>query len=229
MEEKVRQLGEVVAHLTRHDVFHLGPINVSSTVVNTWIVMAVMFVAIYLLTRRVSEKPRGAQAFVEIVVEFIYSLIDTGMGKSGRKYLPIVGTLFVFIIFLNLSWFIPNFVPPTTDVMTTAALAFTTIVVVQIMGIREQGLGHYLGNFAKPLPAMLPLNVVEEFVKPFSLAIRLFGNMFGEKMVVTIFFILVPLLAPIPLMGLGILMGGIQAFIFTLLTVTYLATATHGH
>jgi len=229
MEEKVRQLGEVVAHLTRHDVLHIGPLTITSTVVNTWIVMAVMFVVVILLTRRIGEKPRGAQAFLEIVVGFIYSLIDTGMGKSGRKFLPIVGTLFIFIIFLNLSWFIPNFVPPTTDVMTTAALGITTIILVQIMGIKERGIGKYLHNFLQPMPAMMPLNVIEELVKPFSLAIRLFGNMFGEKMVVTIFFVLVPLIAPIPLMALGILMGGIQAFIFTLLTVTYLATATHGH
>lgn len=229
MEEKIHQLGEVVAHLTRHEVFHIGPVVVTSTVVNTWIVMAVLFVVVFLLTRRISDKPRGAQALLELVIEFLYSLIDPAMGKEGRKYLPIVGTLFVFIIFLNLSWFIPNFVPPTTDVMTTAGLALTTIAIVQIMGIREKGLGGYLHHFLQPLPAMAPLNVIEEFVKPFSLTIRLFGNMFGEKMVATIFFILVPLFAPIPLMALGILMGGIQAFIFTLLTVTYLATATHGH
>lgn len=229
MEEKVRQLSEVVGHLTRHEVFQLGPLTVTSTVVNTWIVMVVMFTVIFLLTRRLSERPKGAQTILELVIEFVYSLIDAGMGKAGRKYLPIVGTLFIYIIFLNLSWFIPNFVPPTTDVMTTAALGITTIIIVQLMGIREQGLGGYLAHFVKPMPFMAPLNIIEEFVKPFSLAIRLFGNMFGEKMVVTIFFILVPLFAPIPLMALGVLMGGIQAFIFTLLTVTYLATATHGH
>lgn len=229
MEEKVRQLSEVVGHLTRHEVFQPGPLTVTSTVVNTWIVMVVMFTVIFLLTRRLSERPKGAQTILELVIEFVYSLIDAGMGKAGRKYLPIVGTLFIYIIFLNLSWFIPNFVPPTTDVMTTAALGITTIIIVQLMGIREQGLGGYLAHFVKPMPFMAPLNIIEEFVKPFSLAIRLFGNMFGEKMVVTIFFILVPLFAPIPLMALGVLMGGIQAFIFTLLTVTYLATATHGH
>lgn len=229
MEEKARQLGEVVAHITRHEVFHLGPIPVTSTVVNTWIVMAVMFVVVFLLTRRISEKPRGAQALLEIAVEFFYSLIDQGMGKVGRKFLPIVGTLFVFIIFLNLSWFIPNFVPPTTDLMTTAGFAFTTIILVQIMGIREKGLGGYLRNFTQPMAFMLPLNVFEEFIKPISLSIRLFGNMFGEKMVTSIFFILIPLFVPVPLMALGILMGAIQAYIFTLLTVTYLATATQGH
>lgn len=229
MEEKVRQLGEVVGTLTRDEVFQVGPIPITSTVVNTWIVMVVMFAVLYLLTRRLGDKPKGAQTLLEMAVGFFYSLIDDSMGKAGRKFLPIVGTLFIYILFLNLSWFIPNFTPPTTDVMTTAALAITTILLVQLMGIREKGFGGYLRNFAQPLPMMLPLNIIEEIVKPLSLAIRLFGNMFGEKMVVTIFFILVPLVAPIPLMGLGILMGAIQAFIFTLLTVTYLATATQGH
>lgn len=229
MEQKIQALVEVVPHLIRHEVFHIGPIPVTSTVVNTWLIMAILFVTAFLMTRRLGDKPRGAQTLLEIVVGYFYSLIDEGLGKSGRKYLPIVGTLFIFILFLNLSWFIPNMVPPTTDLMTTAGLAITTIIIVQLMGIREKGFGGYLANFAQPIPLMLPLNILEEIVKPFSLAIRLFGNLFGEKMVTSIFFILVPLLVPIPLMALGVLMGAIQAFIFTLLTVTYLATSTHGH
>ncbi len=229
MEQKIQALMEILPHMVRHEVFRIGPLSVTTTVINTWVVMAVLFITVFLLTRRLSDKPRGAQTILELAVGFFYYLIDEGLGKSGRKYLPIVGTLFIFILFLNLSWFIPNMVPPTTDLMTTAALAITTIIIVQIMGIREQGLGGYLKNFAKPIPLMLPLNILEEFVKPFSLAIRLFGNLFGEKMVTSIFFVLVPLLVPIPLMALGVLMGTIQAFIFTLLTVTYLATATHGH
>lgn len=229
MEAKIQELAEVISHLVRHEVFRIGPVVITTTVINTWIVMAVLFAVVYLLTRKLDEKPRGAQAFLEIVIEFFYSLIDTGLGKAGRKFLPIVGAIFTFIIFLNLSWFIPGMVPPTTDLMTTAALGITTTIIVQAMGIREKGFGGYLRNFAQPVVVLLPMNLIEEVVKPFSLAIRLFGNMFGEKMVVTILFILAPYFAPTPIMGLGILMGFIQAFIFTLLTVTYLATATQGH
>jgi len=229
MEAKMQQLAEVVDHLVRHEAFRIGPVVITTTVVNTWIVMAVLFAVVFLLTRKLDEKPKGAQALLEVAIEFFYSLIDTGMGKSGRKYLPIVGTLFIFIAFLNLSWFIPNMVPPTTDLMTTAALGITALALVHAMGIREKGLGGYIRHFAEPTPILLPMNLIEEVVRPFSLAIRLFGNMFGEKMVVTILFILAPLFAPTPVMALGILMGLIQAFIFTLLTVTYLATATHGH
>lgn len=229
MEAKIQQLAEVIDHMVRQEVFRIGPVVVTTTVINTWIVMAVLIGVVYLLTRNLSDKPKGAQAFLELVVEFIYSLIDTGMGRAGRKYLPIVGTLFVFIIFLNLSWFIPGMVPPTTDLMTTAALAITTVMLVHVMGVKEKGIGGYIKGFAQPVVFMAPMNLIEEVVKPFSLAIRLFGNMFGEKMVVTILFILFPLFAPTPVMGLGILMGFIQAFIFTLLSVTYLGTATQGH
>lgn len=229
MEAKIQQLAEVIDHMVRQEVFRIGPVVVTTTVINTWIVMAVLIGVVYLLTRNLSDKPKGAQAFLELVVEFIYSLIDTGMGRAGRKYLPIVGTLFVFIIFLNLSWFITGMVPPTTDLMTTAALAITTVMLVHVMGVKEKGIGGYIKGFAQPVVFMAPMNLIEEVVKPFSLAIRLFGNMFGEKMVVTILFILFPLFAPTPVMGLGILMGFIQAFIFTLLSVTYLGTATQGH
>lgn len=225
----MQALAEVIDHLVRHEVFRIGPVVITTTVVNTWMIMAVLFAVVFLLTRRLSDKPKGAQALLEIVIEFYYSIIDTGMGKAGRKYLPIVGALFTYIAFLNLSWFIPDMVPPTTDLMTTAALGITALLVVHVMGIREKGIGGYIRHFAEPTPIMLPMNLLEEVVRPFSLAIRLFGNMFGEKMVVTILFILAPMVAPTPVMGLGILMGFIQAYIFTLLTVTYLASATQGH
>src|SRR5690606_17390577 len=149
---------------------------------------------------------------------------------QGRAPLPLDYRQFVRIYLCSyVSWFIPGFVPPTTDIMTTAALAVTTIVIVQIMGIKAKGVKGYLANFAQPVPIMLPMNILEEIVKPFSLAIRLFGNMFGEKTVVTILGILLPLLLPVPIMLLGLLLGGIQAFIFTLLSVMYLAAQTKGH
>ena len=229
MEAKMQALAEVIDHLVRHEVFRIGPVVITTTVVNTWMIMAVLFAVVFLLTRNLSDKSKGAQALLEVVVELFYGLIDTGMGKEGRKYLPIVGSLFIFIAFLNLSWFIPDMVPPTTDLMTTAALGVTALLLVHAMGIRERGIVGYLRHYAEPTPIMLPMNLLEEVVRPFSLAIRLFGNMFGEKMVVTILFILAPLLAPTPVMALGLLMGFIQAYIFTLLTVTYLAGATQGH
>lgn len=151
----MQSLAEVIDHLVRHEVFRIGPVVITTTVINTWIIMAVLFAVVFLLTRKLSDKPKGAQALLEVVIELYYGLIDTGMGKAGRKYLPIVGTLFTFIAFLNLSWFIPDMVPPTTDLMTTAALGVTTLLLVHIMGIREKGLGGYLPPFRRADPDLV--------------------------------------------------------------------------
>jgi len=224
-----KALGEIMTHVQPHQVFYLGPIPVYSTVVNTWIIMGLLLVLVFLATRKLSFIPRGVQHILEMLVEFFYSLLEEAMGKEGRRYLPLAGTLFVFILSLNLAWLIPGMKPPTMDLSTTAAFAVTTIILVQLIGIRKKGLVGYIKHFFQPAPFLFPLNVIEELVKPVSLSLRLFGNMFGEEMVVTILFIMLPFLLPTPVMLLGVLMGLIQAFVFTLLTVTYIANFVHGH
>lgn len=225
----LRALGEIMTHVRPVEIFRLGPIPIYSTVVNTWIIMALLLGGIFLATRKTSFIPRGIQHVLEMLLEFFYSLLEETMGKEGRRYLPLVVTLFVFILSLNLSWFIPGMKPPTMDLSTTAAFAVTTIILVQIFGIRKLGLGGYIRHFFQPAPFLFPLNVIEELVKPVSLSLRLFGNLFGEEMVVTILFLMIPFLLPTPIMLLGVLMGTIQAFVFTLLTVTYIANFIHGH
>lgn len=227
MEAKIEAIGQVLDHLLRYEVFYIGPIPVTSTVVNTWIVMLGLFVVVWLLTRKGFERiPRGVQSLLEIAIEFIYSIIDANYGRSGRRYLYLVGSFFLFIWAMNLSWFIPDLVPPTTDIMTTAALGIVAVLSVHVVAIREKGFANYVKHYLKPSPIMAPMTLLEEVTKPFSLALRLFGNMFGEKMVVTILFLLVPLLVPVPVMFLGLLMGTIQAYIFSLLVTTYLAHFT---
>ncbi|MHB1125885.1 MAG: F0F1 ATP synthase subunit A [Bacillota bacterium] len=229
MSEKFAELANIMEHMKPHEIFRIGSIPVYSTVVNTWVIMALLIVAVWVLTRKIKTIPRGKQHGAELIVEFIYGLLESAMGKHGRKFAPLIGTLFVFILFLNLGWFIPTLKPPTTDLSTTAAFGATTIILVQLIGIREKGLKKYLLHFLSPTPVLAPLNIVEELVKPVSLSLRLFGNMFGEKMVVSILFILVPILIPTPVMILGVLMGLIQAFVFTLLTTTYITAMVHGH
>ena len=151
------------------------------------------------------------------------------MGKEGRKYIPLVGTLFVFILFLNLSWLIPGMRPPTTDLSTTVSFAIVTIILVQIIGIKKQGLGGYVKHFFQPNPFLFPLNVIEELVKPVSLSLRLFANMFGEKTAVAVLFLMIPLVVPTPVMLLGLIMGLIQALVFSLLTAVYIANFVQGH
>lgn len=224
---------EALQHLLEHVrpsvLFHLGSIAITTTVVNTWIVMLILFPLAYFLTRRLKTIPRGIQNLLEMLADFIYGLLEDSMGKEGRKFFPLIGTLFVFILFLNLSWFIPEMKPPTTDLSTTVALAVVTIIIVELVGIRKRGLGGYIKHFFQPTPFLFPLNLAEELVKPVSLSLRLFANMFGEKAVVAALLLMFPLFLPIPVMFLGVIMGLIQALVFSLLTVVYIATLVKGH
>jgi len=229
MEEKVYQLSKIMKKMTPGEMFNIGPIPVDSTVVNQWMAMLVLFALVYLGTRKLSIRPKGAQVFMELIIQFLYGVMDPALGKENRKFLPLVGSVFLFILTMNLLWFIPGLIPPTTDLSTTAGLAVATIVTVNIIGVVKKGIGGYVHHFMEPTPVLAPLNIIEELVKPLSLSLRLFGNMFGEKVVVTILFILVPVLVPTPIMMLGVLMGVIQAYVFTLLTVTYLTTSLKGH
>lgn len=225
----MEELAGIMEHLSPHPVFYIGTVPVMNTVVNTWVMMAVLILMAFIATRNLKLVPRGWQHLPEMAVEFIYGLIDPMLGKKGRRYLPLVGTLFIFILFLNLSWLIPGMRPPTMDLSTTAGFAIATIILVQIIAIAEVGLKKYVHGYISPIAPLAPLNVIEEAVKPVSLSLRLYGNMFGEEMVVTIIAMLVPLVVPTAIQLLGVLMGFIQAFVFTLLTVTYLATRTQGH
>ena len=232
MEEKVRALSKIMEKMTPEPVFNIGPVLIDTTIINQWIAMFLLFGLIFWITRGLKSRPEGKrQVIAELIVESFQGLLETNLGKKGRKYTSLVGTLFLFILTMNLLWFIPipGLMPPTTDLSTTFGLAITTIITVNIIGLLNNGLKGYLRHFAEPFPVMLPLNVVEEAVKPVSLSLRLFGNMFGEKVAVTILFLMLPLLIPVPVMLLGVLMGVVQAFVFTLLTVTYLTTSIKGH
>ena len=186
-------LQDVLEHVRPAVVFYLGTIPVTTSVVSTWIVMAIVIPLSYFIGKRVKPVPRGAQHLVEMVAEFFYGLLEETMGREGRKYLPLVGTLFLFILFLNLSWFIPGMKPPTTDLSTTLGFAVVTVISVQVIGIKKLGIGGYIKHYFQPNPFMFPLILLEELVKPVSLSLRLFANMFGEETVVMGLFMMIPL------------------------------------
>jgi F-type H+-transporting ATPase subunit a len=225
----LENLQHLLEHVRPTVLFQIGDIPITTTVFNTWIVMLILLPVVYFLSRRLQTIPRGMQNLLELLADFINGLLEDTMGKEGRKFLPLVGTLFLFILFLNLSWFIPEMKPPTTDLSTTAAFAVVTIVLVQLIGIKKRGLGGYIKHFFQPTPFLFPLNLIEELVKPVSLALRLFANMFGEKTVVAALFLMFPLLLPLPVMVLGVIMGLIQALVFSLLTVVYISAFVQGH
>jgi F-type H+-transporting ATPase subunit a len=226
--EKMHELGNILAHFDRKPVFGLPWFT--TTILNTWIIWGMVVVLCFLATRRLSEnKPGKLQSVLEMFVEFVYGLLEPAFGREGRKYLWFIGGLFVAVMTLNVSWLIPNMLPPVTDFSTTFGLGAFAILSVHVIGARKKGLKHYLHHYTSPSPIMAPLTLIEELMRPFTLAIRLFGNMFGEKMVVTVLFILAPLFLPTPVMILGALMGLVQAFVFTLLTTSYLTGILKGH
>jgi len=226
MEQRIEQMSKIMEYMTPEYVFSIGPIPINTTIINQWIAMLVLFGLIYWITRGLKATPEGKkQVIAELIVEFFQGLLEPNLGKKGRKYALLVGSLFLFIITMNLLWFIPGLMPPTTDLSTTIGLALTTIIIVHALGFLNNGVKGYLSHFVQPFPLLLPLNLIKEIVKPVTLSLRLFGAMFGEKVAVTIFALMIPLFVPVPIMLLGALLGSLQAFVFTLLTVVYLTYA----
>ncbi len=170
---------------------------------------------------------------VEILVEFMVGLVDSIIGKKGRKYLPLFGSFFFFILTANLMGLIPGFSPPTSNLNTTLGLGIVSFCAYNYFGARAHGAG-YLKHFMGPVLFLAPLFVILEgvshLVRPVSLGLRLFGNMFGDHLAVEIFTDLSKIGVPVIFYLLGTLVSVIQAFVFTLLSVIYVAMAvSHDH
>jgi F-type H+-transporting ATPase subunit a len=206
-----------------------GSIKVNGTLVMTWIMMSALAVGAKLLTRNLVFKAGGVsrrQAALEIIVTGIAQQIgETGLAKPQR-YLPFLGTLFLFIALANLGTLIPGFQPPTSSLSTTAALALCVFIAVPAFGIRDQGLSGYLKTYTQPTLLMLPFNVISELSRTLALAVRLFGNMMSGGLIVAILLTITPYLFPIVMTALGLLTGLVQAYIFTILAAVYIAAAT---
>jgi F-type H+-transporting ATPase subunit a len=147
------------------------------------------------------------------------------MRTAPAPYLPLLGTLFLFILIANWSSLIPGIDPPTAHLETDAALALIVFLAVIWFGVRARGVGGYLKTFAQPTIIMLPLNIVETFTRTFSLIVRLFGNIMSGVFIIGIILSLAGLLVPIPLMALDLLTGAVQAYIFTVLAMVFIGGA----
>jgi F-type H+-transporting ATPase subunit a len=238
-------------------IFHLP--GVWDHVLYTWFVMAILIGVSWMATRRVALVPRGAQNFVEVILEQFIQMIDDVIGPEGRRYLPLIGTLGLFILVGNLMGLVPGLMSPTGNLMTTAACALVVFFAYHYIGIKTQGLGHYLKHFMGPVPAlaplMIPIEVISHLARPLSLTLRLFGNMTGGHILLAVIFFLMGLdgligwalsggTAATIVGGLGglvmivftvgflyplkILVSFLQAFIFVMLTMLYIAGATEG-
>ncbi len=211
--------------LTGAVLFYAGPVPVTRPVVTTWIIMAALAGACWLITRRLKTEADRRQAVLEIVVAAIARQIEEVIRKDPRPYLPLLGTLFIFLVIANLSGLIPGVEAPTSKLETPAALALIVFFSVHFFGIRVRGFRGYLASFAKPKLIMLPLNVLSEVTRTFSLMVRLFGNVMSGEFVIALVVALAGLFVPIPLMVLEMLVGIVQAYIFTVLATVFIGAA----
>jgi F-type H+-transporting ATPase subunit a len=206
-------------------VFALGPVPITEPVVTTWGLMAALAFGGFLSTRALALKPSRLQAFIELIVAVIEDQIQATMRVASKPYVPLIGTLFLFILLANWSSMIPGIEPPTAHIETDAALGLIVFFAIIYFGIWARGLSGYLKTFAEPTIFMIPLNLVETFTRTFSLIVRLFGNVMSGVFIIGIILSLAGLLVPIPLMALELLVGTIQAYIFTVLAMVFIGSA----
>jgi len=206
-------------------LFHAGPVPITRPVVTTWAIMLIVTLASWAITRRVDARPDRLQTAVEAIVTGVLVQIEEVIGKDARPFLPLLGTLFIFLMTANLSGVVPGVEAPTSKLETPAALALIVLFAVQYFGVRAHGPLGYLASFAQPKLIMLPLNLVSEITRTFSLMVRLFGNVMSGEFVIALVVGLAGLFVPIPLMALEILVGVVQAYIFTVLATVFIAAA----
>lgn len=206
-------------------LFHLGPVPISRPVVTTWAIMIVLTVTSWFGLRRARIRAGTLQTVLEILVETLEKQVYEIIRRDPWPYLPLLGSLFIFLIFANLSVIVPGMKPPTGHIETPAALAVIVFLSVHFFGIRSRGLLNYGRRYIRPNLLLLPLNVLSEITRTFSLMVRLFGNIMSHEFVIAIVVFLAGLLLPIPFMLLGILIGIIQAYIFTVLAAVFIGGA----
>lgn len=211
--------------LTSTVLFHIGPVAITRPVVTTWIIMAVLALGCWFATRRLAILPGRRQAVLEGIVTGIATQIEDVIRKDARPFLPLLGTLFIFLVVANLSGLFPGVEAPTSKIETPAALALIVFFSVHYFGIRSRGLRGYLASFAKPKLIMLPLNILSEITRTFSLMVRLFGNIMSGEFVIGLVVALAGLFVPIPLMAFEILVGIVQAYIFAVLATVFIGAA----
>jgi F-type H+-transporting ATPase subunit a len=214
--------------LTAAPAFALGPVVVTKAVVTTWALMAVLAAAAWLATRRLRRDPGSVQAALELMVSAIDGQIRAPVGGEPAPYRALVGGLFVFVLAANWSSLAPGVEPPTATLETDAALAAIVLGTTIWHGMRARGALGYVRSFAEPSWVMIPLNMVEQLTRTFSLMVRLFGNVMSGVFVIGIVLSLAGLLVPIPLMALDLLTGAVQAYIFATLAMVFIASAVGG-
>jgi F-type H+-transporting ATPase subunit a len=212
------------------DAHNLAPLA------NTVIVVFVILLFAYFATKNIKKKKAplvpsdkfDAQNVGELITETFSSTLENLMGEEGITYLPLIGTLGMFILFSNLSGLIPGMLPPTESINTTAGCALVVFFSTHIIGLKKHGLKYlkqFVGPFWQLAPLMIPLEIISHLARPLSLSLRLFGNIMGDHLVFALIVGLVPFIVPIPVLVLGTFVAVVQTVVFVLLSSVYIAGA----
>ncbi|MCU6763604.1 F0F1 ATP synthase subunit A [Brotonthovivens ammoniilytica] len=210
-------------------VFHIpifGGIPIYESVVVSWMIIAALLVVILLLTRNLKvENPKKGQLMLESIVSWVYKLFYDLLGEKGKRYIPYLMTVLMYLALSNLMGLI-GFKPPTKDLTVTAALAIMSIILIEYAGIHAKGAKKWAKSFAEPVAIIAPLNVLEIVIRPLSLCMRLFGNMLGGFVVMELIKQILPVFLPIlPSFYFDIFDGLLQAYVFVFLTSLFMKEA----
>jgi F-type H+-transporting ATPase subunit a len=209
-------------------MFHAWGIPINATLFFTWFVMGILTILSLLMTRnlRPDVPPSRWRTMLEVIVQGIQGQIEEIAQGPSRQLLYFAGTLFLFVALSNLLLVVPGFRPPTSSLSTTTALALSVLIAVPLFGITSRGIGGYLKTYLEPSFIMLPFNIISEFSRGISLAIRLYGNIMSGAVIAAILLTVAPFFFPVVMDVLGLLTGMIQAYIFAILATVYISSAT---
>lgn len=206
-------------------VFYLGPLAITSIVVTTWGILLILGIFCWIATRRLALSPGPLQAMLEGVVSAMEESIEALLPGRSRQLLPFIATLWIYIVIANLVGLIPQLHSPTANLSVTAGLALLVFLSVHWFGIRSAGMRGYLRHYLRPTPLLLPFHLISEITRTIALAVRLFGNMMSLELVALLVLLVAGLLVPVPLLMLHIVEALVQAYIFGMLALIFIAGA----
>ncbi len=224
-EQLIHELENRTVFTIPIDIPIVGPIRIHESVIVMWGLMAVIMIAVLLMTRKMSIVPNKAQALLEMGVKFVYSFFEGNMGKAGRRYVPYLSTVLLFMGISNMIGLVGfGIKPPTKDINVTVAFALLSIILIEMAAYRGHGgFKGFMKSFLKPMPVMLPINIMEIVIRPLSLCMRLFGNVLGAFVVMKLIEHVCGLIIPMVFsMYFDVFDGAIQAYVFVFLTSLFI-------
>lgn len=211
------------------ELFRVGPLSISGSLLTSFGLTIVLLTIALVIKSRLREEPGPVQAFCEVIVTTIQEQIEQVTHSDGKPYLPIIATLFIFLLSANSLSLFPGLVPPTERIETVAALSITVLCSVYFYGMKRHGIVGYLKHFFQPTPFLFPIHILSEITRTFSLSMRLFGNIMSHGLILAVIVSVAGLFLPIPVILFGLFTGAVQAYIFTILATVYIAAAVEEH